>query len=71
MYKVNNKDTIIIGREGGWASNQIFKKGGDLTRPQPLEGVAGKEEGDFFRGGGGVGWNFHINNKLKSEIFID
>ena len=58
MYKVNNKDTIIIGREGGWASNQIFKKGGDLTRPQPLEGVAGKEEGDFFRGGGGGGLEF-------------
>ena len=37
-------------REGGegWVSNQILKKGG-LTGRQPLEGVAGKEERDFFQ----------------------
>ena len=43
------------GEEGGWASNQIFKKGG-LTGPQLLEGGAGKE----------LGCNFHIKNELKS-----
>ena len=30
-------------------------------------GVAGKEGGDFFQGG----CDFHIKNKLKSEIFND
>ena len=50
----------------GSAFNQIFKKGG-LTGPQLLEGVAGKEECDFFQGG----CYFHIKNKLKSEIFND
>ena len=33
--------------QGGWASNQIFKKWG-LTGPQLLEEVAGKKGGDFF-----------------------
>ena len=33
-----------------WTSYQIFKKKGRLTRPQSLEGVAGKEEGDLFQG---------------------
>ena len=45
---------------GGWASNQIFKKGG-LTRPQLLEG------GCWERGG----LQFSHKNKLKSEIFND
>ena len=37
--------------QGGWASNQIFKKGEEgLTGPQLLEGVAEKEGGDFFQG---------------------
>ena len=49
-----------------WASNQIFKKEG-LTGPQVLEGAAGKEGMTFFSGG----CNFHIKNKLKSEIFKD
>ena len=31
--------------------------------------VAGKEGGHFFRGWGG--YNFHIKNKLKPEIFND
>ena len=39
-----------------------------MTGPQLLEGVAGKEGSDFFRMGGG---NFHIKNKLKSQIFND
>ena len=42
-----------------------FSKRVGLTGPQLLEGVAGKEGGDFFQGG----CNFHIKNKLKSEIF--
>ena len=37
--------------------------------PQLLEGIAGKEGGDFFRGRGGL--QFHIKNKSKSEIFND
>ena len=52
---------------GVWTSNQIFQKRRGLTGPQLLEGVAGKEGGDFFQGG----CNFHIKNKLKSEIFND
>ena len=32
------------------------------------EGLLGKT-GDIFQGGGGGGCNFHIKNKLKSEIF--
>ena len=43
-----------IGGGGGegWASNQIFKEGGkSLKKPQLLEGVAGKEGGDFSQGG--------------------
>ena len=44
-----------------------FSKRVGLTGPQLLEGVAGKEGGDFFQGG----CNFHIKNKLKSEIFND
>ena len=41
--------------------NQIFKKGG-LERTSTFRG------GDFFHEGG---YNFHIKNKLKSEIFND
>ena len=57
----------IVGG-GGWASNQVFKKGG-LTGSQLSEGD-GRERGGvtFFQGG----CNFHIKiNKLKSEIFND
>ena len=47
-------------------SNQILKKGeGDVTGIQPLEGVAGKEELDFFQGG----CNCLIKHALKSQIF--
>ena len=42
--------------------------GGALTGPQLLEGVAGKDGVTFFRRGG---CNFHIKNKLKSEIISD
>ena len=41
--------------------------GGDLTGPQLLEGVTGKEGRAFFQGG----CTFHMKNKLKSEIFND
>ena len=46
---------------------KFSKRGGGLAGPQPLEGVAGKEVGDFFQ------WccNCHIKNKLKYEIFND
>ena len=38
---------------GGVQPPTKFKKGGGgLTGPQILEGVAGKEEGDFFQAGG-------------------
>ena len=42
-----------------------FSKRGDLTGPPFVEGVAGKEEGDFFSGavGGGVGWGVEIFQK--------
>ena len=40
---------FLQGERGGWTSNQIFKKGG-LKGPQFLEGVTGKEGGDFFQG---------------------
>ena len=52
---------------GGVETPTKFSKRGGLTGPQLLEGVAGKEGGDFFQGG----CNFHIKNKLKSEIFND
>ena len=38
-----------------------------MTAPKLLKEVAGKE-GDCFQG---REWNFHIKNKLKSEIFTD
>ena len=40
---------------------------GRLTGPQLLEGVAGKEVGDFFQGGVAI----FTSKKLKSEIFND
>ena len=50
-------------QEGGVEPPTKFSKkkgGGGLTGPQLLEGVPGKEEGDFFQG---RGYNFHIKNK--------
>ena len=44
-----------------------FSKRGELTEPQLLEGGCWERGGDFFQGG----YNFHIKNKLKSEIFND
>ena len=41
--------------------------GGDLTGPQLLEGVTGKERRAFFQGD----CTFHMKNKLKSKIFND
>ena len=55
-------------QQGGWASNQIFKKG-VLDKTSTFRGgVAGKEVGEVFQV---EGCNFHIKNKLKSEIFND
>ena len=42
-----------------------FSKRGGLAGPQLLEGDCWERGGDFFQGG----CNFHIKNKLKSEIF--
>ena len=57
----------FLQEEGGESSLQPnFQKGG-LTGPHVLEGAAGKEGMTFFSGG----CNFHIKNKLKSEIFND
>ena len=44
-----------------------FQKGGVWQDRNFKRGVAGKEGSDFFQGG----CNFHIKNKLKSEIFND
>ena len=44
---------------GGWASNQ---------RTSTFRGGSWERGGDFFQG---RGCNFHIKNKLKSEIFND
>ena len=53
--------------EGGKGVNfqPNYQKGGALTRPEFLEGLAGKEARDFFQGG----CSFYVKNKLKSEIF--
>ena len=51
---------------GGVSLQPNFQKGGGLTGPQLLEGVAGKEGVTFFRG-----LQFSHKNKLKSEIFND
>ena len=52
--------TFLLRGGGGGGLNLLpnFQKGGGLTGPQPLEGVAGKEEGGFFQGGGGGGATF-------------
>ena len=45
----------LLGDGGGEPPTKFSKKEGNLTRPQLLEGVAGKE-GSLFSGG----CNFHI-----------
>ena len=42
------------GGGGGGETPKKKKKRGSLVGSQLLEGVAGKEEGDFFQGEGGV-----------------
>ena len=44
-----------------------FLKRRGLTGPRLLEEGCWESGGDFFQGG----CNFHINNKLKSEILND
>ena len=44
---------VIVGTPlsaGGVEAPTKFSRKGGLTRPQLLEGVAGKEGGDFFQG---------------------
>ena len=60
-----NKDTQHT--QGGIVCTPPFLLGGGLTGPQLLEGGCWERGGDFFQGG----CNFHIKNKLKSEIFND
>ena len=43
-----------------------LQKGRGLTGPQLLEGAAWKDGVSFFRE---VGGNFHMKNKIKSEVF--
>ena len=52
---------------GGGKPPTKFSKRGGLTGPTLLEGGCWERGGDFFQGG----CNFHIKNKLKSEIFND
>ena len=54
------------GRDGGSASDQIFRKG-DIDRISVLRGGCSKRGGWVFSGG----CSFHIKIKLKSEIFSD
>ena len=54
------------GGDGGWASDQIFKKG-DLDKISVFRGGCSKKGEWVFSGG----CSFHIKNKLKSEIFND
>ena len=57
---------------GGGGLQPNFQKGGGLTGPQLLEwGCWEKGRWHFSRGWVGGGCNFHIKNKLKSEIFND
>ena len=42
------------GGGGGGETPTKFSKRGSLVGSQLLEGVAGKEEGDFFQGEGGL-----------------
>ena len=56
------------GGGGGVEPQTKFPKKMGLTEPHLLEVVAEKERSDFFQNS----WcNFHIKNKLKSEIFND
>ena len=50
--------------KGGTEPPTKFSKSGSLKRPQLVEVNCWEREGDFFQG---VGCNFHIKNKLKSE----
>ena len=55
------------GGRGGEPPTKFSKRGGGLTGPQFLEGVAGKEGMTFFGREGG--YNFSTKNKLKLGIF--
>ena len=63
LYGVKlNGEELLIAKKG-------FIVGTPPTLPTPLQrGVAGKEGGDFFKGGG---VQFSHKNRLKSEIFND
>ena len=56
---------------GGWTSNQILKKGEDLTLIF-VGGLVGKRGGELFESEGSCNLcNFYVKDKLKSEIFND
>ena len=54
------------GGDGGVNLQSNLQKGRGLTGPQLLEGAAWKDGVSFFRE---VGGNFHMKNKIKSEVF--
>ena len=56
---------VLQGGGEGIEPPNKFSKSRDLTGPQLLEVNCWERGGDFFRG---EGCNFHIKNKLKSEI---
>ena len=56
---------VLQGGRGEVEPPTKFSKSGGLTGPQLLEVNCWERGGDFFRG---EGCNFHIKNKLKSEI---
>ena len=65
MEKISKKKISISFKIVYYGKSSIFSKTGGLTGPQLWEGVAGKEEGNFFQGG----LQFLQKNKVKSEIF--
>ena len=63
--------TPSLSARGEGRGFEAQTKFASLTGPQPFEGGCWERRGNFFQGsgGGGEGCNFHIKNKLKSEMF--
>ena len=66
LYLLRHSGHTPFCRGGGVEPPTTFSKREGLTGTQLLEGCW-ERGGDFFQGG----CNFHIKNKLKSEIFND